>query len=249
MAETSRPPGDDDDAPDEAPRPHAFEHLGWVPSWHDRVRSAARGAAPGRLAAGAAAATAAAVLALGVLRGPAPPPPELTMPMAGGAGDPAASTTSTTARPAVAAPHVHAAGAVVQPGLYRLAPGARVADLLDAAGGPRADADLDRVNLAALLQDGERVFVPVAGQEVPPVAGGQPAGLSDGAAGTPDVPLDLNSATLDQLDTLPGVGPATGQAILDERERRGGFRSVEDLLEVRGIGEAKLAGLRDLVRV
>lgn len=171
------------------------------------------------------------------------------MPMAGGVGDPAASTTSTTAGPAIAELHVHAAGAVLQPGLYRLAPGARVADLLDAAGGPRPDADLDRVNLAAPLQDGERVFVPVAGQEVPPVAGGQPAGPSGGAAGTPDVPLDLNSATLDQLDTLPGVGPATGQAILDERERRGGFRAVEDLLEVRGIGEAKLAGLRDLVRV
>ena len=240
--------------------PPGFEHLGWQPSWRDRVDGVLTATSPGRQAAVAAASVAVVVVAAVVLlRGPAPPPPELALPLAGAAGDPAGSSTTlgstTSSSPAPAAEVVvHAAGAVGSPGVYRLAPGARVSDLLDAAGGPVPGADLDRLNLAAPLLDGERVFVPLPGQEVPGVApslAGPGARSEGGGAGTsrPEGPIDLNRATLDELDELPGVGPSTAQAIVDERDRRGGFTAVDQLLEVRGIGDAKLAALRELVRV
>jgi competence protein ComEA len=151
---------------------------------------------------------------------------------------------------------VHAIGAVNLPGLYRLPPSARVADLVEAAGGFAADADPDRLNLAAPLADGVRVWVPRRGEaEGPPVVNGDGGGAvaavppvgGDAAAATG--PVDLNTATLEVLDTLPGVGPSTAQAIIDHRTTNGPFRSVDDLLEVRGIGDAKLAQLRDKVRV
>ncbi len=230
--------------------PPGFQHLGWRPSWRDRLEGALGSVSPGQLAGGAAAAVAGLVVVAGVLlRGPAPAPPELALPVAGSQGDPAASTTSsTTIAPPAAEVVVHAAGAVARPGVYRLAGGARVSDLLDAAGGPASVADLDRLNLAAPLVDGERVFVPLPDQQVPPVG---PSHSGTGAAPTTDAdePVDLNAATMDELDELPGVGPSTAQAILDERDRRGSFTTVDELLEVRGIGDAKLAALRDLVRV
>ena len=257
MAEQHDEAGATAPAPGGAPAP-GFEHLGWQPSWRDRVDGVLAAASPGRLAAGAAVAVVVVVVAAVVLlRAPAPPPPELALPLAGATGDPAPSSTSpssTTSSTAAAEVVVHAAGAVGSPGVYRLAAGARVSDLLDAAGGPQPGADLDRLNLAAPLLDGARVFVPLPGQEVPAVspslggAGADPGG-GGGAAPGPDAPVDLNRATLDELDELPGVGPATAQAIVDERERRGGFTAVDQLLDVRGIGDAKLAVLRELVRV
>jgi competence protein ComEA len=126
-----------------------------------------------------------------------------------------------------------------------------VADLLAAAGGAMPDAELDRVNLAAPLVDGGQVWFPRVGEPDPrPVpAGSAPAaGTSEGSAATSG-PIDLNTATADELDTLPGIGPATAAAIIEHRERRGPFRAVDDLLDVPGIGDAKLAQLRDLVRV
>lgn len=152
---------------------------------------------------------------------------------------------------------VHAAGAVAQPGVYRLPPGARVADLIQAAGGATADAEVDALNLAALLDDGRRVYVPHRG-EVPPgsllttndLADGSGAGgLAGSGPGPPERPVDLNTATLEQLDALPGVGPTTAQAILDYRRTNGRFRSVDELLEVRGIGPSRLQALRKKVRV
>jgi competence protein ComEA len=130
----------------------------------------------------------------------------------------------------------------------RLPGGARVADAVDAAGGLRPDADLDRLNLAAPLSDGQRVWVPIVGQDAPREV--DPGGASPGAgtSGAPAI-VDLNTATASELESLPGVGPATAQAILEQRRRVGRFRSVDDLLDVRGIGPSKLAALRDRVRV
>lgn len=136
----------------------------------------------------------------------------------------------------VAAPRVvaHAAGAVVKPGLYELPAYSRVADLIAAAGGPSSEADLNQLNLAAPLADGTRVYVPVEGEA--------PLALEPGI----DLgPLNLNTATQIQLETLIGVGPSTAAAIIEWREQFGPFASVEDLLEVPGIGPAKLARLAD----
>ena len=168
------------------------------------------------------------------------PPVELTLPRAD-----ATSTTMGSPGAGGEAVVVHVAGAVASPGLYRLGGDARVADALDAAGGPAGDADLDVLNLAARVADGERVYVARRGEVPPPAvaAGGGPAAAA--VAG----PVDLNTATAEQLEALPGVGPATVEAILSYRKEKGRFRSVDELLEVRGIGEAKLASLRSKVTV
>jgi competence protein ComEA len=150
---------------------------------------------------------------------------------------------------------VAAAGAVVHPGVYRLGTGARVTDVVAAAGGLDPAADLDRINLAAPVHDGERVYVPRRDQaEVPPVAAGGAGGgggTTGGGATTSTVPalVDLNAADVELLDTLPGVGPSTAAAIVAFRSTNGRFRSVDDLGEVRGIGPAKLEQLRPLVTV
>jgi competence protein ComEA len=179
----------------------------------------------------------------------------VTVPGAAGADrDPGAvgATITTTAGSIV----VHAAGAVSRPGLYRLPRGSRVADLLDAAGGPTLETDLDRVNLAAPLADGQRLYLPRRGEVSPSVVGpdggaGSGGGAGPGASGSASAsaPIDLNTATAEQLDALPGVGPATAAAIVAHRERNGPFTSIEGLLDVRGIGPAKLEAIRDLAAV
>jgi competence protein ComEA len=142
---------------------------------------------------------------------------------------------------------VHVAGAVRNAGVYRLRVGARVNDALARAGGATSRADLSQVNLAAKVEDGRQVLVP---RRMPAAAVAAPAsGGAAAAPGQPAVPVSLNTATLEQLDSLPGVGPATAQKILDYREEHGGFGSVDELGEVPGIGDVRLAALRDLVRV
>ena len=153
---------------------------------------------------------------------------------------------------------VYVCGAVRRPGVYHLDPGARVADLLAAAGGARPKAALQAVNLAAKLLDGQQVVVPARGAAGGTVAAAGSAATgttgSAGAAGaagtgTTAAPVDLNTATLEQLDALPGVGPATAQKIIDYRTANGGFKSVDDLKNVSGIGDAKFATLQPLVTV
>jgi competence protein ComEA len=197
----------------------------------------------------------AAVAGWVLLRPPYLPPTEELLPYAPGSephapGGGAAATPPPASTTAAAQLVVHAAGAVVVPGIHPLPPGSRVSDLLAAAGGPAPDADLDRVNLAALVGDGERVWFPRVGEEAePPVVAGSGGGTGTGAAGGAPALVDLNVATAEELDTLPGVGPATAAAILEHRSTHGPFTSVEDLLDVPGIGEAKLEQLRELVTV
>lgn len=144
---------------------------------------------------------------------------------------------------------VDVAGAVTRPGLVRLPAGSRVADAVAAAGGPAADAALTALNQARVLADGEQVRVPRVGEPAPSAPSPGPGRSSGSTNGAPAAPVDLNLATVAELDTLPGVGPATASAIIAWREENGGFRRVDDLLEVPGIGPARLERLRPLVRV
>jgi competence protein ComEA len=136
---------------------------------------------------------------------------------------------------------VHVVGQVFKPGLYSLPDGSRVDDAISRAGGPKPRAALEAVNLAAPVVDGQQVIVPSRREAAQALAGGPVAG---GAAGGR---VHLNSATLEQLDELPGIGPVTAQKILDYRTEHGAFGSVEELDAVPGIGPATLDELRNLV--
>jgi competence protein ComEA len=133
---------------------------------------------------------------------------------------------------------VHVAGEVRHPGVYRLPAGSRVTDAVERAGGGTADADLDTINLAARLADGQQVVMPAAAA----APGGAMQGPS--SAVVPDGPISLGSATLEQLDTIEGIGPVTAQSILDFRDQHGGLSSVDELDQVDGIGPATLDALR-----
>jgi competence protein ComEA len=132
-------------------------------------------------------------------------------------------------------------GAVRRPGLYRLPEGSRVADAVARAGGATSRAQVELVNLAAPIADGEQIVVPRRGAVAAGVAGGA------ASPGAPAGPVHLNTATLEQLDALPGVGPVTAQKILDYRQQHGAFGSVDELDAIPGIGPARLEQLRDLV--
>lgn len=206
----------------------------------------------GRLVGAAVTVVVAVALGWWLLR-PGPPPTESRLPYASvpapsssgplstAVGSSASASPATVAAPVV----VHMAGAVVHPGLVELPPGARVQDGVAAAGGVAADADAAAVNLAAVLVDGQQVYLPRIGETPPPLA----AAVSDGTTtpGLPAGPVDVNRATAGELDALPGVGPAIAAAIVAHRDQHGPFASVEDLESVRGIGPAKLDALRGLV--
>ena len=163
-----------------------------------------------------------------------------------GAGAPAGAVKAAGAAEIV----VDVGGKVREPGIHRLPAGSRVADALRAAGGVKPGTKTDGLNRARFLVDGEQVIVggpaPAAGTGT----GGAAVGGTAGAAGgvLPGAPVSLSTATADQLDTLPGVGPVLAQHIIDYRTQHGGFRSVDELREVTGIGERRFADLRNLVR-
>jgi competence protein ComEA len=138
---------------------------------------------------------------------------------------------------------VHVAGAVRRPGVYRLEDGARVQDAVRRAGGARPGGDPNAINLAVKVADGQQVVVPRRGTE----GAVQPGATAAGAS--PSAPVSLNSATAEQLDTLDGVGPATAAKIVAWRTQHGGFRTVDDLGQVPGIGPKRLAALRERVQV
>jgi competence protein ComEA len=156
----------------------------------------------------------------------------------GGAEHPAGG--SRTQRPAAggskAELYVHVAGAVRRPGLMRVPAGARVATALDRAGGPTSRADLTMVNLAARLQDGQQIVVPVRG------ATGRGSGMP---AAPPGMKLHLSTATVEQLDEIDGIGPTLAERIIEYRDEHGGFRSLDELSQVDGIGEKRMASLRE----
>jgi len=207
---------------------------------------------PAALLAAIAAVVVAGLVAYSLLRAPAGPAPRLTLPQAaaGAAPGPAAAAPGPGPPAPTGMVTVHAAGAVVSPGIYTVAAAARVADVLTAAGGTLPEADVHRLNLATKVADGDRVYVPREGETAEPAtAASSPTGSGPPGSGAAAGPVDLNTATLDQLDTLPGIGPATAQAIVTYRTRHGRFRSVTELLEVPGIGPAKLEAVRPLVKV
>jgi len=182
-----------------------------------------------------------------------PPPSEASLPVANsssGSTAPEATLPVATAETGPASTIVddrvivHVAGAVVLPGVYELGSGSRVDDAVRRAGGATGRAQLGRINLAAPLVDGDQIYVPEVGEDVPlpPVASAAAPSES-----TPTGPIDVNRASASELETLPGVGPATAGAIVDERDRNGPFSSLEDLERVPGIGPAKLARLVGLV--
>lgn len=144
-----------------------------------------------------------------------------------------------------AALQVHVTGAVARPGVYALPPGSRVQDALQAAGGPTEDADLERLNLARRLQDGEQVRVPRRSTPQPPAL----AGTATPAASPEALKININTATAQELEALPGIGPTLAQRIVAYREANGPFTSIEQLLEVKGIGPVLLEKIRPYIFV
>jgi competence protein ComEA len=137
-------------------------------------------------------------------------------------------------------------GAVKQPGVYSLAPGSRLQDLLNQAGGATADADLQAVNLAMPLKDGERYYFPAMGQTFNPTTESQSAKIAIYSSANP---LNINLASLDELQQLPGIGPSRAQDIIDYREKYGPFKKIEDIMNVSGIGPAMFNEFKDSITV
>src|SRR5262245_26286709 len=162
----------------------------------------------------------------------------------GGAGLPMINAGTALAPPASGTLAVHLTGRVRRPGVVRLPRGSRVMDAITAAGGATAGADLDGVNLARQLVDGEQIRVPARGESPAP----PPGAPGPGTAAAPGTPVDLNTATTEQLEALPGVGEVTAARIVAYRDAHP-FRSVEELRQVDGIGERRFAQLKDLVTV
>jgi competence protein ComEA len=166
---------------------------------------------------------------------PRPVDVELTGGASAAGGDDLAATASPSPAPIV----VHVTGWVRRPGVYQFHQGDRVIDAVRRAGGAKPGADLTSLNLAALLADAQQIVVLKRGQ--------QP--ILQGPSGAGEALINVNTATIEQLESLPGIGPTLGQRIIDYREEHGPFRSVDELLNVSGIGDQTLADLRSKVTV
>ncbi|EHI12630.1 ComEA family DNA-binding protein [Mycolicibacterium thermoresistibile] len=244
----------------------------WLPDNTDGASGgwlAAIRADPGRAGAVALVAvgvTAVLITIFALVRDETPPVMSANLPpvemVSSASAAPGPQTTAAPDEPVV----VSVVGLVHKPGLVRLAPGARVADALTAAGGAVGGADLIGLNMARRVTDGEQIIVGIAAVPGEPAAlgssistgAGDPAGAPASGAGESTAPdpggaaggsVNLNTATVEQLDTLPGIGPVTAEAIVAWRDRNGRFDSVDQLLEVDGIGPARLDKLRDRVHV
>ena len=141
---------------------------------------------------------------------------------------------------------VHIDGAVANPGVYTFESGSRVQDAIEAAGGLSTDASAERINMAAFLEDGMRIVVPHIATPQPTNLDGGP---SDEPTATPAFPININTASLDELQFLPGIGVVKAQRILDYREENGPFESIDELMNVTGIGPATFEQLKDLITV
>ena len=147
--------------------------------------------------------------------------------------------------------YVDVDGAVVRPGVYRLKDGARVSQAIDSAGGLTAEADVTGLNRASKITDGQKIYVPTVGEQQATAAVG---GAESGADATPSAGsssglVNINTASAAELQTLSGIGPSMAQSIIDERTKNGAFASVDDLMRVSGIGEKKLAKIKDCICV
>ena len=155
---------------------------------------------------------------------------------------------TTTATPIPAPLRVYVTGAVHKPDVYVLAPNSIVKDAIAAAGGATADADLDRINLAVQVSDQQHIYVPRKGEESPPIAP-PTAALSSTVPSASAGKVNINAASVEELDTLPGIGPAIAQRIVDYRTENGPFATIEDLMQVKGIGPSTFDELKARITV
>lgn len=230
-------------APPPSPEPPSTEPSSTEPDldWRRAPRLLADrlGVSPAAVVLGLLAVVAAATGAWWAFRAP-PTLVEEVLPLVGDVVVAVPSTTTAAPVPLV----VHVDGAVAVPGVHEVVLGSRVVDAIEAAGGLTEDADRSRLNLALLVEDEQRVWVPRIGEEEPsvvtPTGGGGSSSSADGGI------VDINHASAAELEALPGIGPSLAAAIVDHRQRQGPFSSIEELLTVVGIGPAKLEQLRSM---
>ena len=168
-----------------------------------------------------------------------------------GAGDASSDDESSAKSSSAAEVYVDVDGAVVRPGMYRLKDGARVSQAIDAAGGLTAEADVTELNRASKITDGQKIYVPTVGEQqaAAAVGGAESSTATTPSAGSSSGLVNINTASAAELQTLSGIGPSMAQSIIDERTKNGAFASVDDLMRVSGIGEKKLAKIKDCICV
>lgn len=168
-----------------------------------------------------------------------------------GSGDASPDDESSAKSSSAAEAYVDVDGAVVRPGVYRLKDGARVSQAIDAAGGLTVEADVTGLNRASKITDGQKIYVPTVGEQqaAAAVGGAESSAATTPGAGSSSGLVNINTASAAELQTLSGIGPSMAQSIIDDRSKNGPFASVDDLMRVSGIGEKKLAKIKDCICV